>query len=93
MAFLGMKYREDVWFVGGLLLAAVLGIIAGLTLALVFLAVCSFVLFLVWFVVVGLDIILYPRNGRCGVFFAFAIPVFVVSTWVTVVVSVFGVLR
>jgi hypothetical protein len=91
MTFLKMHYREDYWFVGGLLLALVLGVIAGLTLAIVFLAACTVLFVACWFVV-----ILYAAIGRPGAFavwLACAIPILVVATWMTVVAAVWGIVR
>ena len=91
MAILRMKYREDYWFVGGLLLVLVFGIIAGTTLALPFLAACTIVLGFVWLVTIG-----YAAAGRPGpglVWFCLATPILIITTWVAVVVSVWGFTR
>lgn len=91
MSILGMRSREDYWFVGGLMLALMFGIIVGSTLNIFFLIACSFVLAVVevftW-LFVALD-----KPGPFAVWLVIAIPVLLIATWMAVIVSVWGFLR
>lgn len=91
MGFPRPKHREDYWFVGGLMLALVLGVIAGSSVNIFFLIACSFVFAVVW--VFTYLFIVFDRPGPFAAYFVIAIPILLAATWLSVIVSVFGFLR
>ena len=80
--------REDYWFVGGLLMALILGIVAGASLNVFFLTACSFLLAVVWIGVFFYTVFNQPRPFAVWLFLA--IPQLLGATWLAVIVSMRG---
>ena len=91
MAFLGMRYREDYWFVGGLVMALVAGVVAGTALNVILLGVAAALLVFVWLGTLMYCVI--DRPGPVAVWLALAIPVLLIAMCLSVIVSLWGFFR
>jgi hypothetical protein len=91
MAWLGMRFREEDWYVAGLGLMLILGIVVGAKLNIFFLLACSVLLVVVWVVTFIYCALATP--GSFAVWLLFAIPTLLIPTWFSVIVSVWGFFR